>query len=316
MADEVSAGKEPKVRAEIMDAYETVLKDATKGDMALNALVLSLPTLGELVDLKTRTAKADPLAIKEAVDTVKKSIYQTHKPLIDALYDTTKAPANEDYAVTPTQVGRRALHNRALGYIGTAENAEAVAKAKTQFDNATNMTEQIAALGVISHMDTPEANEAFDAFQKRFDGDINVMNSYLTLQSSIEHGNALHRVTSIMEGKLYDKKVPNIVRAVLGGFMRNAKAFHAKDGSGYKFIADQIIEMNAINPRVGSGLIKSFLQWNKYTEPHASMMRGEIERILKTPDLAMGIKEYAQKALAVKDTPKKDDAKGPAKLAV
>jgi aminopeptidase N len=301
MADDISEGKEPSIDKKVLDAYDAILTKAMDGDKSLTALLLSMPTMGELSALKVRTGKADPLAMDNALDVFKKKVFETHKTHFETVFDTTKAPANETYEVSPEQVGRRALHNRALGYIGSAEDKNAVAKAKEQFESATNMTERVAALSILSQIETPEAEKAFEAFYKKFKNDTNVLDAYLMLQAGMSHGDILGRVKKLMEHEAFDIKTPNKVRAVLGGFMRNAKGFHNKDGSGYTFLADQIIALNTINPRIGSGLIKPFLEWNKYTEPHSSLMKSEIERILKTPDLAMGIKELAQKALKIDD---------------
>ena len=305
MADEIEAGKTPKLDQRISSAFDTVLTKAMDDDKSLAALLLSMPSVGELVEAKARTnTAASPLSLKEAADAARRSLLETHKAHFETLYDTTRAPANDTYQITPEQTGRRALHSATLSYLGEGKDQAVINQAKAQFDETDNMTERMAALSVLSKIECPEADQAFESFYQTYKSDQNVIDNWLSLQAGISHGDALDRVKNLMEHEAFDIKVPNKVRALLGGFMRNTEHFHAKDGSGYKFFADQIIALNSINPRMGAGLIRPFLQWNKYSAPHRDLMKGEIERILKTPDLAMGIKEFAQKALAIE---KKDD---------
>ena len=314
MADELASGSTPVMDPKILDAYDHILTHAMDGDMALSAMMLSMPSMNELVEAKVREGKADPLALDKVLDLARVSIRAKHAAHIENLYDTTSAPAGETYAVTPDQVGRRALHNTLLAYIAEVEDSLAINKAKKQFDTTDNMTERAHALSTLSRIHnakTVEAKEALDTFYQTYKDDQNVVDNWLRVKAAIPGPDALENVKTLMKHEAFDIKNPNKVRALLGGFMSNAKAFHAEDGSGYTFMADQIIRLNGINPRMGAGLMRPFLQWNKYSDPHAGLMKAEIQRILKTPELAMGIKEFAQKALAMNDN-SKSKAKGDA----
>lgn len=312
MADEISNNKTPKMDSKIINAFDHILTTAMDGDKSLSAMLMAMPTIGELVEEKTRSGDADPLALDKAVEIARQEMLAMHRSHFENLFDTTKASANDTYAVTPDQVGRRALHNTMLGYLGEASDADVIRKAKAQFDKTDNMTERMGALAVLNKIDCPERQAALDAFYNKFKDDQNVIDSWLMLQAAAPQDGALQRVKDLMKHEAFDIKNPNKVRAVFRGFMSNTPHFHAADGSGYKLLADQIIALNSINPRMGAGLIRPFLQWNKYAEPQSELMKTEIERILKTPDLAMGIKEFAQKALAVEKKDSSDkNAQGP-----
>ena len=59
-----------------------------------------------------------------------------------------------------------------------------------------------------------------------------------------------------MSHESFDKNNPNTFRALVNTFAAgNPAAFHNKDGSGYAFIADQTIELDARNPQVAPRLI-------------------------------------------------------------
>ncbi len=314
MADEISRGGPlPQLDQKILDAYDQVLTTAMDGDKSLSAMMLSMPTINELVEEKVRTGKADPVALKKAVDLARGEIRAKNRAHMENLYDTTNAPANETYDVVPAQVGRRSLHNALLGYLAEKEDSYAINKSKQQYDSTDNMTERLAALSALSKIngaETAEAKEAFNHFYNKYKDDQNVIDHWLRLKAGIKSPNALENINELMQHEAFDIENPNKVRSLLGGFMGNTEGFHAEDGSGYRFLADQIIALNSINPRMGAGLMRPFLQWNKYVEPQSDLMKSEIERILRTPDLAMGIKEFAQKALAVE---KKENKTGTSK---
>ena len=79
--------------------------------------------------------------------------------------------------------------------------------------------------------------------------------------------------------------------------MNNPVAFHAKDGSGYDFLTDAIIELNAINPQIASRLLTPLREWKRYTPDRQEKMKASLERILATKDLSPDVYEIASKSL-------------------
>ena len=59
----------------------------------------------------------------------------------------------------------------------------------------------------------------------------------------------------------------------------NLAAFHAKDGEGYKFIADSIAEIDKLNPQISSRMGTSLIKWRKYGEKRGSLMKAELQRL-------------------------------------
>jgi len=89
------------------------------------------------------------------------------------------------------------------------------------------------------------------------------------------------------------------VRALVGVFsMANPTAFHNKDGSGYTFLADKIIELNAINPQVASRLVKPLIDWKKYDQARQELMKIELKRIKATPKLSRDVFEVVDRSLS------------------
>ena len=73
--------------------------------------------------------------------------------------------------------------------------------------------------------------------------------------------------------------------------------FHAADGSGYAFWAEQVIALNAINPQVAARLARSLERWRKYTPALQAKMRPALEEVARTKKLSKDVLEVVTKAL-------------------
>merc|ERR1712070_561356 len=102
-----------------------------------------------------------------------------------------------------------------------------------------------------------------------------------------------------MEHEAFDKNNPNCYRSVVNMFAgANPAAFHASDGSGYAFIADEVIATNTRNPQVAARLANSFNTWRQYDSQRQELMRLQLERIKAAPGLSKDVFEIVAKALA------------------
>ena len=82
-------------------------------------------------------------------------------------------------------------------------------------------------------------------------------------QASSELSGNLEAVEALLEHPVFDMKVPNKVYSVLGGFGRSCLNFHAIDGSGYKFLADNLLKVDKINAQVAARMASPFTKWRQ-----------------------------------------------------
>lgn len=303
IADAV-AGKPLSLDQDFMNAYGENVKSAARiaadktggGDLAFAAMTLQLPAYNIITqDLKT----IDPDAVEAASKFMRERLAKNFQREFSRIYADTMQPIDEKYDVVPAQVGRRSLHNLALGFVSQLAAPQALSWPQLQYARATNMTERLAALSIIAKK-APEttAAQALDSFYNRYKSINNVVDKWLQLSAGIPSGDVLGRVRGLMQHEAYDKTNPNKVRSLIGGFISgNPAAFHNKDGSGYKFLADVIIEMNDINPSTATGLARRFTQFNRYDESRQKLMIAEMERLMAAPKMNTGLKEVIGKAL-------------------
>lgn len=62
----------------------------------------------------------------------------------------------------------------------------------------------------------------------------------------------VENVRNLLSHPAFDLRNPNKVYSLIGGFCGSPVNFHAKDGSGYKFLGEIVIQLDKINPQVFS----------------------------------------------------------------
>jgi aminopeptidase N len=162
------------------------------------------------------------------------------------------------------------------------------------------MTERLTALAVL--VNSPfeaERATALESFAEHFKDNPLVMDQWFSVQAASSLPGGLARVKALMQHPAFTLKNPNKVRALIGAFAgQNLVNFHAADGSGYRFLADLVIELNALNPQIASRQLAPLTRWRKYDDARQALMKGELERILASGALSSDVYEVVSKSLA------------------
>jgi aminopeptidase N len=204
----------------------------------------------------------------------------------------------EAYSFEAAQAGRRALRNLALAYLMAAGDDAAETACLAQYAAADNMTDTIAALGLLAESELPERQDALQSFYQRWQADALVVDKWFSLQAMAQRPDAVAVVTGLLDHEAFTLKNPNRVRALLGAFaLGNPTGFHQPDGAGYALIADHVLALDQRNPQVASRLAQSFGRWRRYDAGRQRLMRGQLERILAAPKLSRDVYEIASKSL-------------------
>jgi aminopeptidase N len=149
------------------------------------------------------------------------------------------------------------------------------------------MSEQLPALAALTHADAPQAAGALAAFLDRWRNDGNVIDKWLMVQATAPLPDAVKRVAALSEQPVFDWLNPNRFRALIGAFASgNPSRFHAADGSGYRFVADWLIRLDARNPQTTARLAGAFETLGLYDPARQALMRQELERIAAAPGLS------------------------------
>ncbi|MDX2222341.1 MAG: aminopeptidase N [Rhodospirillaceae bacterium] len=286
-------GRSFVIEAEFLNAVGAVIGDDRLND-ATRGLLMTLPGFD---DLANRMTVEDPLRLHAAREAVKRAIAEKHFDALKRLYDSRRA--NAPFAPDAEGAGRRALKNAALDYLAQVETPETLAPVKAQFDGADNMTDRMAALSILADSAGLERTEALATFARRYDGDAVVLDKWLSVQAASTLPGTLAAVRALMGHRTYDAKNPNRIRALIGTFsLRNPVHFHAADGSGYDFLSEQIVAIDAFNPQTAARLVAPLGRWRRFDAPRQAKMKGALERIAQHPGLSRDVFELASKSLA------------------
>ncbi len=161
------------------------------------------------------------------------------------------------------------------------------------------MTEVLAALAALANCECPEREAALADFEKKWLDDALVMDKWFALQATSRLPGTLERVRALMGHAAFDPRNPNKIRSLIGAFCHtNPVRFHAADGQGYEFLAEQVIDIDRRNPQIAARLLGSLSRWRKFDAHRQSLMRAALERILSTEKLSKDTYEIASKTLA------------------
>ena len=142
-----------------------------------------------------------------------------------------------------------------------------------------SMTLARAGLRALQCHDTTERTAAMAAFHERWQDKPVILDAWFALEASAPFGDGVARVQALLEHPRFDPAAPNSIRAVLGGFAGNVVQFHAADGRGYRFMAEQIAQLDQRNPITASRMAKLFSRWQSYGPERSARMREALEQL-------------------------------------
>ena len=196
-------------------------------------------------------------------------------------------------------MARRSLRNACLAYLLQCEGGDALAMEQLQASD--NMTDTLAALQGLVWARAPGAEEALDRFEQRWRDDALVMNKWFSIQASIPGADTVERVRSLLRHPAFSLGNPNKVRSLIGVFsLMNQTGFHAADGSGYRLLSEQVIQLDALNPQIAARMVGAFNPWTRYDAGRQALMKTELQNIAGAEGLSSDVGEIVGNALAMK----------------
>jgi aminopeptidase N len=293
LIEDCQNGRDMHLDPIIVEAFRKVLEQPWD-DLSYFSLLLDLPSETYLAE---QMQVVDVEAIHKAREFVKRTLAQHLQSQFQALYQANHR--DESGQFDAGAIGRRRIKNTSLSYLSKLENADIQGWAEQQFKTARNMTDQMAALTAIVNNPHPATRQCLMDFYQQWRDEALVIDKWFTLQATSPMPGTYATVQALMAHDAFDLKNPNRVRSLIGAFSQaNQLHFHAADGQGYQFLADQIIALNTINPQVASRMLSALTQWRRYDEGRQALMKAQLERIMGTENISKDVYEVASKSLA------------------
>ncbi|WP_150465435.1 aminopeptidase N [Francisella sp. SYW-2] len=280
------------VDTEFLNAFKSILHD--KGlDKALISDALMIPS-------ESTIAEAMPTIM---VDEIVKSRKKVMNQLADKLKDDwleiyQQCNDNKPYSLSAEQIAKRKLKGVCLSYLMNAsDQSQGTKLAQQLFDSADNMTDQQTAFSaLLKSNDKQVRDNAINEFYSRWKHEDLVVNKWLLSQAQISHELALDIVKSLVNHPAYNAKNPNKVYSLIGGFGANFSQYHRKDGLGYAFMADTVLELDEFNHQVAARMARNLMSWKRYDSDRQAMMKDALEKI-KVSNPSKNVFEIVSKSL-------------------
>jgi aminopeptidase N len=294
-AQTIAAGRQPTWPESFVAAVRRLLQTQGERGAAFVAEALTLPgetTLAELLDI------VDPDALHAARNALRRHLAEQLADEFAGLY--AALAVSEPYAPTSEQAGRRALRNLCLAYLLELDTPAARERALQHFKTADNMTDQFAALTALANVNAvgcPERETALADFYAKWKNEALVVDKWLQAQSTSRRPETLATVKALTAHPAFEIGNPNKIYALIRAFGANLVRFNAADGSGYAFIADQVIVLHDRNPQVASRLARCFDRWKKFDSGRQAHARAALERIRDHAGLSRDVLEVVTRAL-------------------
>jgi aminopeptidase N len=289
----IRAGDRPERPDAFIDALAVTLDDEAL-EPGYRAQFLVPPSESDLARLIGRDV--DPLAIHKARMALRKAIAARLGDRFADIYrrHEVKGP----YSPAPEPAGHRALRNIALGYLTIRGRRPDVERAAHHFKQARNLTDEIAALSMLSELRVPERAQVFDRFYERWKDDHLVIDSWFAYQAASPLASALATTVKLTRHPLFSLKNPNKVRALIGTFAAaNPVNFNRPDGKGYDFVANRVLELDAFNPQIAARLLATFRSWKTLEPERRRVAKKTLRRIAKAKPLSHDVLEIVGKML-------------------
>ncbi|HGO7533478.1 TPA: aminopeptidase N [Neisseria meningitidis] len=289
----LSDGVELPKHEKLLAAVEKVISDDLL-DNAFKALLLGVPSEAELWD---GAENIDPLRYHQAREALLDTLAVHFLPKWHELNRQAAKQENQSYEYSPEAAGWRTLRNVCRAFVLRADPAHIETVAEKYGEMAQNMTHEWGILSAVNGNESDTRNRLLAQFADKFSDDALVMDKYFALVGSSRRSDTLQQVRTALQHPKFSLENPNKARSLIGSFSRNVPHFHAEDGSGYRFIADKVIEIDRFNPQVAARLVQAFNLCNKL-EPHRkNLVKQALQRIRAQEGLSKDVGEIVGKIL-------------------
>jgi aminopeptidase N len=275
----------------VIEAVRRTLEDPAL-DHAFVAEAVLLPSdsfIGDQLD------RVDPEAVFRAREALRRDLGKSLAPLWRQAY--ADASNGAPFVYSPAAKADRRMRTVALGYIAASGAEDAADLAFAQFETADNMTDRQGALTTLANGTSDKRIAALDIFYNRYSTDALVLDKWFQTQALSSRDDTPTTVEELARHPDFTLANPNRARSLVGAFSVNQRAFHAAGGAGYRFLADNLIALDRLNPQTAAKLLPPLGRWRRFDEQRAGLMKAELERILATPGLSKDLFEQASKSL-------------------
>ncbi|MDH4320535.1 MAG: DUF3458 domain-containing protein, partial [Desulfobulbaceae bacterium] len=293
VADALREGRASALSTCFVEAFRALLVDREITDKTCLAQLLTLPAEEYLAE---QMAVIDVDNIHAARQFVRRQLARELREEFVALHAAhlDAGPCR----LGAVAAGRRRVKNCCLAYLVSLDEAEQYELALAQFRASDNMTDTMGGLVPLAHLANSYREGALAAFHAQWRHDPLVLDKWFAVQATAPLPTTLAEVRRLLDHPDFSIRNPNKVRSLIGAFAGgNPVCFHAKDGAGYRFLADKVLVLDSLNPQVAARMTAALSRWRRYDEGRQALMQAELARIAASASLSRDVYEVVSKSL-------------------
>ena len=275
----------------IVEAFKITVQNRDLNP-ALKAVLMTLPSY-DIINQATDVLDAE--AFMHARETLRSSFAKESSEAL--LKDYEKYHGKNIFSQNITEIGNRRLKNTALVYLSYLPEHHSLVM--NQLKTAKTMTDAESAFATLLNLESSLRDEAIDIFFEKYKHESLVLNKWFGTQASAKHSKTFETVQKLMNHPEFNIKNPNRVYSLLRSFGDNLIRFHSGTGETYRFLADQIMILDKLNPQVAARVSGCFDVWTKLPAGLKEKAHTELDRLLRH-GLSQNTHEIISNALKAK----------------
>lgn len=280
-----------RISEDLIYAYRKVLLDESL-DGQIRAEILTIPSCEDVIrELQSKNHDIDIIEIENVRRYFQEELGFGLCNELKNTYD--RLSAAEDNSYNGQAFNRRALKNRVLALL-MASNPDdrTLSSCYAQYGQSETITDQLQSLALTNlYAQEDIRNGVLEDFFSRYQAESHLIDEWFAVQAMSEDKDALNRIKALTKHSHFDLQNPNRVRSLISTFAsHNYLIFHSKDGSGYEFLADMLLKIDALNPTSAAQIAKVFTRTDFFNDERKELVLNVINSLM-TNEISDNLKE-------------------------
>ena len=279
------------VQPKVLEALTSAILDGNF-EPAFRATLLDFPGEDELCRAIRDSGRVpDPDKVHAACHNFRLSLADHMAAPMQQLFSALEDGGS--YSIEPSAAGRRDLRFALLRLIALLDDGDCAEKL---FTVARSMTEEVGSL--IPLLLIGKGERQAREFRERWEQEQLVIDKWLAMRiQCCKPSEAVALAKRMVDGPDYNSANPNRFRAVVHALARNHAGFHTATGSGYEFVANQIIDLDPRNPQMAAMTSAAFESHSVYDDKRKECMRAQLRRMIAAPRVSRDLGEMVERML-------------------
>ena len=298
MTHQALSGAAPQPDENIITLVLHIAQDRSL-EPAFRALCLSTPSETEIARDVARNVDVDAIHNARKAFLLALGAAALKTDLITTSQNMMENAKSRPFSPDAESAGKRAFANAVLELECVGQGSPA--PAENHFYAASNMTDRLAALMILTQNFSSEAAtiKALAHYRAQFDGNPLALDKWFVAIATTPRSDALETIKATMDDPAFDIGNPNRMRSLIGAFASNNPiGFHRKDGKSYQFFVDLIALTDKQNPQLAARLATTLRSWRSLEPKRRDKLRKTLASLASRDNISTDLQDILQRTMS------------------